>query len=122
MGDWHVAIPKPFELGALMSTLPDRAVRLAEGYDGTQTFKDSMARVIENVFRIGAMPALFAPAAEVATNTSSLTKHPIIPEYLQKVEPPEQYNPYTSPTVKAIAQHMPEFMPDSLRSPLDLQT
>lgn len=121
IGNHHFAIAKPFELGAIFSTLPDRAVRFAEGLDGSRTFRQSLARVFETVFRLDPTPALVNPALQDWRNKDELTQRPIVPENLQGVDPTLQANPYTSPTLKAVAQHMPEFAPNALRSPLRLE-
>lgn len=121
IGNYHFAIAKPFEIGALFSTLPDSAVRYAEGLDGSHTFGDNFKRVIETVFRIDPIPGTVKPLLDDWRNKDDLTQRPIVPESVQHLDAAAQVNPYTSPTLTSIAQHMPEFAPDILRSPLRFQ-
>lgn len=121
IGKYHYAIAKPFEIGAIFSTLPDRMIRYAEGLDGSGTFKQSLWRVFDTVFRLDPTPALVNPIIQDKENKDDLTQRPIVNESLQGIDPSQQFNPYTSPTIKAIAQHMPDWAPDFARSPLRLQ-
>lgn len=121
LGNMHFAIAKPFEIGALFATLPDSAARYVEGLDGSHTFKQNLMRVFENVFRLDFNPALTTPITEDATNFDIYTQRPIVPETMQRVAPEAQENPFTSPSIAGMAHHMPEFLPDALRSPLRLQ-
>lgn len=122
IGDMHYAIPKPFELGAIFSTLPERLGRLVSGRDNAREFWESVARVTEATMRLDPTDiALVTPIWEDEVNKDKLTQRPILSDRYADVEPSEQYNAFTSPVVKAVAQHMPGFAPDVLRSPIRLQ-
>jgi hypothetical protein len=118
----HFALPTPFELGAIFSTLPARLLRLSAGVDNHREFFDSVARVAEATLRLDPRDvALVHPIMEDQMNKSSLTQRPIVSERYAHVDPTEQFNAFTSPTIKGIAQSLPEGAPDMLRSPLRLQ-
>jgi hypothetical protein len=122
VGDTHYALPKPFELGAIFSTLPARLLRLSAGVDNRREFFDSVARVAESTLRLDPRDvALVHPIMEDQMNKSSLTQRPIVSDRYEHVDPTEQFNAFTSPTIKAIAQNLPDSAPDMLRSPLRLQ-
>lgn len=121
VGNEHFAIAKPFEIGALFSTLPDSTVRYTEGLDGSRTFGQNLQRVLETVFRIDPIPGTVKPILDDWRNKDDLTQRPIVPESLQHVDPTLQSNPYTSPLLQKGAEAMPEFAPDALRSPLRFQ-
>src|SRR5690606_37360913 len=46
IGGKHVRIPKPFEVGALFSTLPQRLTRLIGGMDSGQAFRGHLATMV----------------------------------------------------------------------------
>jgi hypothetical protein len=121
LGDHHFAIAKPFEIGAIFSSLPDAIVRKVEGLDGTGVFKDNLYRVFDTIFRFDVEVAAVEPFREDLANHDNLTQRPIVPEYQQSLSAPEQFSPSTSPFLKKLAQAMPDSAPNIMRSPTRFQ-
>lgn len=99
-GAW--AIPKPFELGLLFGTGVERTLRWLENED-PKAFED-FGRILFEVVTPDYLPTAFAPIVEAFANKSRLTGLPIVPQSELKLEPKEQYGPYTSETAKLIGE------------------
>lgn len=122
VGDKHYAIPKPFEAGAMMATMPERVMRVLQGKDTKKTFVDAMGTVVNEMFGLDPIPQALLPVLENVANRQQLgSSVPIVSQHLQDLEPGAQQTASTSPTVTTIAHHMPHAAPDMLRSPLRLQ-
>lgn len=95
-------IPKPFELGVLFGSMPERAL---DAYvDGKpDAFKD-FAKTMTNVFGFNVVPTVTLPAVEHMANYSWFTDRPLIPSSMEKILPEYQYHPYTTEATKAIGQ------------------
>lgn len=68
----------------------------------------------------GLNPILKAPI-EYSTNRNLFGHRDIVPRRLQQASPELQYRETTAPAFITAAQAMPEFMPEKMRSPLQLQ-
>lgn len=121
IGDHHFTIPKPFEIGTLMTTLPERTARWMGGKDNDRTYVESLQRMFGSVFSFDPTPQIVKPWIEDWANKDSFSGAPIVNQQLSGLQAPAQYNPQTSPTIKAIAHKMPWFAPDVLRSPVRLE-
>lgn len=129
VGDSHYAIPKPFEVGVLFATLPERAMRFAMGNDSGRTTAHSIGRALGDTFAFNPVPQLFKPIVEQWANRSFFTDRPIVGMELEGLEPVAQYNPWTSETARALTsgldQVVPDgmgrFLPETLRSPTRLE-
>ena len=122
VGDHHYALPIPFELGAIFATLPSRLLRRAEGIDDNKTLWQSIQRTVESTMRLDPTDvAMITPLWEDQMNKDKLSQRAIVSERYSHIDAPEQFTPYTSPVIKAVAQGMPAAAPDMLRSPLRLQ-
>ncbi|MET6758922.1 LPD38 domain-containing protein [Pseudoalteromonas sp. NCIMB_1079] len=100
----HIRIPKPFELGIVFGTLPERLFHYGTG---TQTDKDlgkSVANAVFNTMALNPIPQMVLPAAEVMINKSFFKGSPIEGMADQNKQAEDRYNAYTSDTAKAIAQ------------------
>ncbi len=93
-------IPKPFELGVIFGSVPER---ILEAYYAVNpdAFKD-MAQSIHQAFTPNMMPTFAAPIIEQFANRSLFTDKPLIPHSLEKMMPEYQYNDYTTETTKAL--------------------
>jgi hypothetical protein len=100
-------IPKPAELGLIFGSIPERIFNsFAQGKDSTYGLSDSIiSTLLPNV-----MPDAFGPVLEQMTNKSFFSGSHLIPFYLEKVAPEDQYKEYTSETAIALGKiigHVP---------------
>ena len=121
LGGHHFVLPKPFEIGAIMTTLPERTARWIGGKDNTRTYVESLQRMFGSIFSFDPTPQIAKPWIEDWANKDSFSGSPIVNQQLSGLEAPAQYDPKTSPTIKAVAQAMPWWAPDALRSPVRLE-
>ncbi|KPK66552.1 MAG: hypothetical protein AMS21_01980 [Gemmatimonas sp. SG8_38_2] len=124
VGDMHYRQPKPFEVGALYGTVPERMWEWIESDadDATKLAMDRLGWIIGEMFNFDLRQIqLVTPLVEAARNYNSFFKGPIVPYYLQKVDPRYQYTETTSPTAREIAEAMPydwPMLPDFIESPM----
>lgn len=121
VGDEHFRLPKPFEVGAIFSTIPERMFEQMRADADAKLLGERMLHMIQDTFALAQVPQLFKPAYEVATNTNGFTGRPVVSYALQFVQPEAQYDPYTSETMRWIADAMPNVAPDWMRSPKKLE-
>jgi hypothetical protein len=117
--DEHFKIPKPFEIGAIFATIPERVLRAVSGRDTGKTTKQAALRVVADTFAFNPMPQLFKPAFEQAMNYNTFLQRPIVPMRLSRLPPELQYDPWTSESLRELAKIMPG--PTALRSPKRLE-
>lgn len=117
-GDTRYRIPKPFELGALFGTIPERAFEAL--YRDDRMFGSRMGFMLGNTFAMD-WPQFFKPIYEDQTNENKFTQRPIVPQSLQRLEANQQYSTTTPEWIKDVAKTMPEAAPEWMRSPLRLQ-
>ncbi|MGH7105081.1 MAG: LPD38 domain-containing protein, partial [Acetobacteraceae bacterium] len=67
VGPFHIRIPKPFELGSLFGTLPDRAFRLMTGEDSPRDTGASLTRMAVDTLAGNPIPPLVMPGIEDIT-------------------------------------------------------
>jgi len=92
--DSIIRIPKPFELGVLFGTVPERALEWA--YEKDPKAFEGLGDTIFEAAAPGVMPTAFLPWIEVITNYSFFTARPIVPMSEQGLRPSEQYNSYNT--------------------------
>lgn len=101
MTDEHVyRIPKPFELGLIFGTLPERALDAVYDAD-PKAFKGMGETILKNIVP-DFLPTAAAPILEQWANRSTLTGHTLIPATLEGLLPQYQATPYTTETAKAL--------------------
>jgi len=98
-----VRIPKPFEVGALFSTLPQRLTRLVGGLDSGKAFAGHIRNMLFETFALDPTPQIFKPGIEMYANRNAFTGRKIVPMGLERNSPGMQYNAYTSPTMVTLA-------------------
>ncbi|RDL44369.1 hypothetical protein DN730_08165 [Marinomonas piezotolerans] len=117
----HIKIPKPFEVGAFFGTVPERAFeQLRDDADG-KLLAERMGAMMLGTFAMNPTPQLFKPAMEVAKNENGFTGNPILSFGDQYRKPEGQYSPWTSETMKQLANAMPDNAPEWMRSPKRLE-
>jgi len=100
-------IPRGFEYGALFAAVPERMMEFIETLHGKQ-FADRMLAIVVDQLRLDPIPQALNPLLEQATNETFFTGAPIVPEDLVDVRPSEQFRPWTSETMIALARAMRE--------------
>lgn len=96
-------IPKPFEVGAVFSTIPERLAGLKkEGRP--DLFAKSMLRMIEDTFAMNPVPQISKPILEQYANKNSFTGRPIVSRGLENLQPGAQASPFTSETMKQLGK------------------
>lgn len=118
IGDRHFKLPKPFEIGALFSTMPERMMNTMV-HGETRELTDSIGRMFLNTFAFNPIPQALLPLFEQAINEKIFFGTPIVSESDQRLaETPElQYSANTSETARLIADALPDFLPSPMRSP-----
>lgn len=111
-------IPKPFEVGAVFGTIPERIFEAT--FRDDHMFKDRMGFMLSQTFALD-LPQFIKPIYEDQANMNSFTQRPIVPQALQRVQPNQQASTSTPEWIKGFSKSLPEAAPEWMRSPLRLQ-
>jgi len=111
IGGYQLRIPKPFEVGAITGTLPERLIELIRTGD-LDLFADRVFFALENTFNLNPVPQVAKPIIEEFANKSFFTGRPIVPIGQQHVERELQFSPWTSPTMRELAQ-VTKYLPEN---------
>jgi hypothetical protein len=121
LGDQHIRIPKPFEVGQIFSTIPERMFEfMAKTGDGELLAK-RMLTMVGDTFAMNPIPQAMKPLAERAMNLNTFTGRPIVSRGDEYKAPEQQFNVLTSDALKEVAQAMPDSAPEWMRSPKTLE-
>ncbi|WP_424408514.1 LPD38 domain-containing protein [Pasteurella sp. PK-2025] len=71
LGGQIIKIPKPFELGVVFGTIPERLYRTMSGADSTGRFKDRLLSAVTNTLALNPIPQAVKPIFEVYNNYDS---------------------------------------------------
>jgi len=96
MSDQHFRIPKPFEIGVIFGTVPERLFRTTMDYDPSGRFADRVGAALMNTFAFNPMPQLLKPIYEVYSNQNMFTGRPIETMSDQRLSPEARYDERTS--------------------------
>lgn len=104
--DTLIKIPKPFELGILFGTVPERMLQW--DYDKKRKqkgagFKGLAGSVLDSMAP-SFLPTALVPAIEAVTNHSIFMGRDIVPQSQQNTIPELQYGPYTSAVGRKIGE------------------
>lgn len=102
IGDEHFRIPKPFELGILFGTMPERMFHYAAGSQPGSDLGKAAAHAVWNTLALNPIPQLVLPVVEVMTNKSFFKGSQIEGMGDAQRQPEDRYNAYTSETAKQI--------------------
>ena len=97
-------IPKPFELGYVFGTLPERLLDFVQTKDPTAIKKFINTLAFDNATSLIPVPDIAKPVIEAFSNRSLFTKQPIVPRSLEGLLPEYQYTEYTSETSKLLGK------------------
>lgn len=104
IGKHHFRVPKPFELGVLFATIPERLGRSIKGLDtGKKTLSRTWANVRDQL-AFDPVPQIFRPALNVAMNRDSFRDAPIETLGDEGKLPSSRFNARTSDTMRVLAQ------------------
>jgi len=117
----HYRIPKPFEVGAVFSTIPERMFEQFREDANTKLLGSRMLHMFLDTFALDPTPQFVKPALEVSQNKSSFTGRDIVGMGMKYASPEAQYSPYTSRTFIELADAMPDSAPEWMRSPVRLE-
>lgn len=104
--DTLIKIPKPFELGILFGTVPERMLQWMYDKKRKQKgagFKGLAGSVIDSMAP-SFLPTALVPAIEAMTNHSIFMGRDIVPQSQQNTIPELQYGPYTSAVGRKIGE------------------
>jgi hypothetical protein len=95
-------IPKPFELGVIFGTIPERILQWTEGNDPTAL--NGLADRLKETFVPDYLPTAFLPIVEAISNYSFFKGTNIVPDSEKNDQPWTQYSAYTSETAKLLGK------------------
>lgn len=100
-------IPKPFELGVLFGSVPER---ILEAYftDNPDAFKDFRQSVLEGMVP-NYLPTFAQPVIEHFANRSTFTGNPIVPSHIEGLLPEYRYTEYTHEVTKMLGSAIAAF-------------
>ncbi len=104
--DTLIKIPKPFELGILFGTVPERMLQWMYDRKRKQKgvgFKGLAGSVLDSMAP-SFLPTALVPAIEAMTNHSIFMERDIVPQSQQNTIPELQYGPYTSAVGRKIGE------------------
>lgn len=104
LGDEHFRIPKPFEVGLMFGTLPERMVRAIGGKDSAGKFGKVVARNMLETFAINPIPQVVKPLTEVYFNYDMFRGAPIENMSDLNVAPEARYDERTSLLMREFGQ------------------
>jgi N12 class adenine-specific DNA methylase len=119
-GDRKILIPKPFEFGALFSTLPEAILNWASKENGGKDMATIAAMTFLNTFGFNPIPQAVKPLLEVVTNWDFFRGRPLEGMSDKRLAPNLRIDPTTSSSARAIGQVTGQMGPFSL-SPIQVQ-
>jgi hypothetical protein len=99
----HIRIPKPFELGVLFATVPERVAMMVLGKDRLDQFGKSMLAQVSGTLAMNPVPQGLMPMVELWANKSAFTGRPIENMGDDQLLPEARAEWYTSDTAKALS-------------------
>ncbi|MGE6115892.1 LPD38 domain-containing protein [Aeromonas salmonicida] len=104
VGDQHWRIPKPFEIGVIFGTIPERMVRALGDKDTGAQFGKAVARAIGDTFALNPTPQIVKPMVEAAFNYDSFRGGPIESPQDLAVRAEARYNEQTSLLMRELGE------------------
>lgn len=99
-----IRIPKPFELGLLFGTLPERLLHMASGEQDANDLGAAVARGVVSTLAINPIPQFYMPIRDVQANKSLFFGTPIESFSDEGKLPEARYNEQTSLFSRALGQ------------------
>lgn len=119
----HYQLPKPFEVGALFSSIPEVITEymLSNEPDRGRAAAHSTSWVISEMLSLWPDVQTINPVYELMINKNRFTEAPIISEWEKQLDPRDQYSYRTDKSIKWLADQMPDSAPDIMKSPKQLE-
>jgi N12 class adenine-specific DNA methylase len=121
VGGQHIRIPKPFEVGQIFSTVPERMFEFMGKTGDGKLLAKRMLSMVGDTFAMNPLPQIIKPAAERAMNLNTFTGGRIISRGDEFKQPEQQFSANTSESLRELAKAMPDAAPDWMRSPRTLE-
>jgi hypothetical protein len=121
VGDKHYRFPKPFEVGAIFGTIPERVMQQVYDKEDGRIFGDRFLAMWLDTFAMNPIPQAVKPILEQYSNRNFFTGYPIIGMGDRSRPLEMQYSHMTSETFRELARAMPDIAPSWLRSPKRLE-
>ncbi|WP_319759575.1 LPD38 domain-containing protein [Maridesulfovibrio sp.] len=103
INDKHFRMPKPFEIGAIFGTLPERLTEYAvDGQDG-DLLANRLQFMLTQTFNVGT-PQIITPVLEQWADKSFFTGRSIVPMRLKRLRPEAQRDHRTSETAALLGE------------------
>lgn len=115
-------IPKPFELGILFGTVPERITEYIISQD-KNAFKDVYKSILQGLSP-SVLPTVAVPIVENWANRSIFLDRPIVPEGKTNLPPQYQYQPYTTGVAKTLGRlisKIPKLGDTAIASPAKIE-
>ncbi|MBE4617393.1 LPD38 domain-containing protein [Vibrio navarrensis] len=103
-GDQHWRVPKPFEIGVLFGTFPERIVNAAFYEDSMEDLRNAFGRNLVSTFALNPVPQVVNPLVEAYFNYSMFRGQPIENIADLSMMPEARYNERTSITMREIGE------------------
>jgi len=119
----HYRLPKPFEVGAMFSTIPEIGFEMmfSKEPDKGRAAANALYWTFREQFGLSPSVQAVMPFIELYINENLFTEAPILTEYEKLLDPKEQHGIRTSKVIVRLAQSMPEGAPDFMKSPKQLE-
>ncbi|MFQ2209941.1 LPD38 domain-containing protein [Aeromonas caviae] len=104
VGDQHFRIPKPFEIGVMFGTIPERIVRAMGDKDTGAQFGKAVARAIGDTFALNPTPQIVKPLVEADFNYDTFRGAPIDSPQDLAVKAEARYNEQTSLLMRELGE------------------
>lgn len=101
-GGYTLRIPKPFFMGFMFATVPERIMDAVSGLDPKGKGMESMIKDMFEQASPNTIPTALTPILEQITNHSMFRGTPLVPDHLMQQLPEYRYSEYTSELTKAI--------------------
>lgn len=104
VGDQHFRIPKPFEIGVLFGTIPERMVRAMGGKDTGAQLGKAIVRAVGETFALNPTPQIVKPLVESYFNYDAFRGIPIENAQDLAVQAEARYNEQTSLMMRELGE------------------
>ena len=106
VGGKHFRLPKPFEVGAIFGTIPERLTEMAmeKQHDG-KLFAQRLASMFTQTFAVG-LPQIINEPAQQWANKDFFTDRAIVSPQADGLLPGEQHGAHTSATMQEIGKRI----------------
>ncbi len=103
-GGGHIRVPKPFELGILFGTLPERLFNFGAGNQSSRDLGESALHSVFSTLALNPIPQFVLPTLEVMMNKSMFTGRSIEGVGDKNKETEDRYSIHTSDTARLIGK------------------